>query len=84
MGDVAIKLKVMPDGPEQDIEKIKKDIEEKVNPKQIIEKDIGFGLKALEVMVVRAPDKGGTDDLENALSEIEGVASVETESVTLI
>ncbi len=85
MGKVAISLKVNLAGPEVDIEKLKEAIKEKIEVEDMQEIDIGFGLKALRIMVVRPDAEGqGTDDLENTLSEIEGVASVEVEGVTLI
>ena len=85
MGKVAISLKVNLTGPEVDLEKLKETIKEKIEVKDMEEIDIGFGLKALRIMVVRPDAEGqGTDDIENALSEIEGVGSVEVEGVTLI
>ncbi len=85
MGKVAISLKVNLEGPDVDLEKIKETIKERVSVEDMQEIDIGFGLKALRIMVVRPDAEGqGTDDLENTLAGIEGIASVEVEGVTLI
>ena len=85
MGKVAISLKVNTEGPEINLEKIKEAIREKIDVEDMQEIDIGFGLKALRLMVVRPDAEGqGTDDLENTLAGIDGVASVEVEGVTLI
>jgi len=85
MGKVAIAVKVNTVGPEVDLEKLKSVIKEKVPVEDMEEVNIGFGLKALRVMVVRPDAEGqGTDDLENTLTGIEGVANVEVENVTLI
>ena len=85
MGKVAIAIKVNTEGPRVDLEKLKSVIKEKVPVEDMEEVDIGFGLKALRVMIVRPDAEGqGTDDLENAITEIEGVAGVEVENVTLI
>ena len=85
MGKVAISLKVNLEGPDVDLEKIKETIKERVSVEDMQEIDIGFGLKALRIMVVRPDAEGqGTDDLENTLGGIEGIASVEVEGVTLI
>ncbi len=85
MGKVAISIKVNMEGPDVDLESLKKTIKEKVPVEDMEEIDIGFGLKALRVMVVRPDAEGqGTDDLEDSLTSTEGVASVEVENVTLI
>ena len=85
MGKVAISIKVNTEGPEVDLDKIKSSLNDKFSIEDTEEIDIGFGLKALRVMVVRPDAEGqGTDDLENAITEMEGVASVEVENVTLI
>ena len=84
MGKVAISIKVNTEGPDVDLESLKQAIKEKVPVEDMEELNIGFGLKALRVMVVRSDAEGqGTDDLENSLSGIDGVASVEVENVTL-
>jgi len=85
MGKVAISIKVNTEGPAVDVEKLKALIKKSVPVEDMQEIDIGFGLKALRVMVVRPDAEGqGTDDLEDAVAAIEGVASVEVENVTLI
>ncbi len=80
MGNVAIHYRVMPESAETDLGKIKK-AAEKLGAKKIEEKPIAFGLKALDVIFI-VPDSS-TSELEEKLRAIEGVASVETESVTL-
>lgn len=85
MGKVAISLKINTEGPDVDLENLKRVIKEKVSAEDMQEIDIGFGLKSLRVMVVRPDAEGqGTDDLEDTVIRIEGVASVEVEKVTLI
>jgi len=82
MGMVAVTMKVMPD-QNVDTERIKKDIMKIPNVKQIKEIPIAFGLKMIEVLFVMN-DQGGVDKLEEKLSEIEGVISVEAGDVTLV
>lgn len=90
MGNVAITLKVMPESPQSDLQQIRKSIEQlfeefhEAKLQKIYEKPIGFGLVALQVLIVMPDSAGGTDDLEKAISGIEGVGSVESEGVTLI
>lgn len=84
MGQVAVTLKVMPDSPAVDIPKLKRLIENRIDAQEIREEPIGFGLVALKVLVVLPDASGGTDRIEKELSGIEGIASVETEDVTLL
>ena len=86
MGMVAITLKVMPDSPEADLEKIKSEISSLIKDaeiKGIEEKPVAFGLKCLEVLLTM-PDNKGTASLEDSISKIEGVASVEAGNITLL
>ncbi len=85
MGDVAIILKVMPESPDVDLEKVKAAIKEKYPGTQdIVEEPIGFGLVAIKVAIV-IPDgsAGASDEAEAILASIEGVQSAEIVSLTL-
>jgi len=85
MGQVALTLKVGLEGPDVDVEEIKRKISGAVDSQDIREVPIAFGLKMLEVLLVFDDKKGAnTDDLEKKISEIEGVSSVEAGDVTLI
>jgi len=82
MGNVAVELKVMPKGPEIDLEKLKEEISKKMKIQDSKIEPLAFGLKQLKILVI-VPD-GETGDLEGKIKEIEGVSEVETGSVTLI
>lgn len=82
MGNVAVELKVMPESPEIDLEKVKEDISKKMKIQDSKIEPLAFGLKQLKILVV-VPD-GETGDLEGKIKEIEGVSEVETGSVTLV
>lgn len=84
MGQVAVTFKVMPESPEVPVSQLKKEIKDRVDAQDIKEEPIGFGLVALKVLVVLPDAAGGTDTIEKELSKIKGVASVETEDVTLL
>ncbi|MFH1802190.1 MAG: elongation factor 1-beta [archaeon] len=83
MSIAAVIVKIMPDGPDTDLEAIKKAAEEKLKEDgaQNISfevKEIAFGLKA--VMVKFAwPEEKDTSIFEDKLSGIEGVSSAETD-----
>lgn len=85
VGEVVATIKVMPESPDIDIEKIKENIIKSI-PKgaeyhKIEEEPIAFGLVALKVMVVVADEEGGTEKVEENLSKIENISSVEVEDV---
>jgi len=82
MGDVAVTLKIMPESPDTNLEKIKDEISKKIEIKDSKVESIAFGLKALKVLVV-IPDKG-VDELKEDLKNIDGISEVDVESVTLI
>ena len=87
MGEVLLVLKVYPNEPD-DLEKVKEKVP-KVLPEgaelvEIREEPIGFGFSAL-LVGVKVPDEGGIQNkVEEALSSIEEVDSVEAERATLI
>ena len=87
MADVVVKLKIMESSPDVDLgaveEKVKKIVKEKAGDgafKSEIE-PIAFGLKALIVNFVMDESLGGTDSIEEAISNLEGVESVSVEDV---
>jgi elongation factor 1-beta len=88
MGEVAIVYQVMPEGPEIDLENLKKNIE-KIVPdnarlNKIEEKPVAFGLKALHVQIILNDREGGADEIEQALGNLEFVQSVEAIQVGLL
>lgn len=89
MGTVVANIRVMPEDPGVDLatmkEHIKKAIPQGVTLKNIQEKPIAYGLKALNVQVTM-PDgqSGGTDAVEEHLRKIPHVGSVETTDVGLL
>lgn len=87
MGKVIITFKIMPESPETDLEKIKKEIKSMKNAgevKDFKEEPLAFGLKSLTVLSV-FPDEGGiAEKAETALSKVKGVQSVEAVGVTLL
>lgn len=81
MADMIIKMKVMPEDAETDIEEVlklcKKAIEDnggEIHQHEI--QPIAFGLKAL-ILVIVIDEKKGTNDIENAINEISSVSNGE-------
>ncbi len=79
-------LKIMPDGIDVNmddlLERVKGAIPEgtDVGANEVI--PVAFGLKALRMNVVREESMGGTDDIEAAITALDGVTQVEVEMVS--
>lgn len=88
MGNVMMVYKIMPEGPECDLERMETRIKEIVDERGTFKgsdrEKVAFGLKAIVTKIV-VPDEGGiVDELEEKLKEIDEVQSVSAEDVTLI
>jgi len=82
MGFTAVQMKLMPDSPSADLKAIEKGAEETINSMhktavKIEEEPIAFGLKAI-ILSFAWNDDIETEKLEEALSKIPNVSSVET------
>ena len=87
MANSIITIKVMPANPEVNLEELEVKVKEAIvnsagegETKTEIE-PVAFGLKALKIIFVVDESKGGTDNLEKEVSEIEGVNSIEVVDV---
>ncbi len=76
------KMKIMPRSPDESLDAIERVIKKKVesiggrfHDSEI--QGIAFGLKAL-IVTILLPDENGTDQIENIISSIQGVSSVQT------
>ena len=84
MATVVVTLKIMPENPDVDLDKIEKEAKTKIqafsdNEEMKSEQEpIAFGLIALKIIFVMDENKGSTDKLEEQIKTISGVNSVET------
>jgi len=84
MGKVAVKMKVMPESPDIDLDALQNRLEQslpegaKINGFQ--REDVAFGLVALLPTVIVPDDAGGSGAVEEAFGTVEGVESLEVES----
>ncbi len=84
MGEVVGTLKVMPESPDVDLEVLKEDIKKVLDEKEfekIEEEPIGFGLVALNVIIVVDDGEGGTEPAEQAITNLADVQTVEVVDV---
>jgi len=81
MADVVITFKIMPEGLDVDLNKIVNSIKKVVKKfggdvGRVEEEPVAFGLKALKIIFVIDENKGSTDELEEEISKLKGVKSV--------
>ncbi|QIB74875.1 elongation factor 1-beta [Halogeometricum borinquense] len=85
MGKVAAKMKVMPNSPEIDLDELQERLEDSLPEGAKINgferDDVAFGLVALLPTVIVPDDAGGTEAVEEAFSDVDGVESVSVENV---
>ncbi|MCU4799688.1 translation elongation factor 1B (aEF-1B) [Halomicrobium zhouii] len=85
MGKVAAKIKVMPQSPDVDLDALQERLEGALSEGAKINgferDDVAFGLVALFPTVIVPDDSGGTEAVEEAFTEVEGVESVSVENV---
>ena len=85
MGKVAAKMKVMPQSPEIDLDELQERLEnalpEGAKISRVDREDVAFGLIALFPTVVIPDEAGGTDAVEDAFADVEGVESVGVDEV---
>ena len=85
MGKVAAKLKVMPQSPDVDLDDLQERLEASLPEGAQINgferDDVAFGLIALFPTVIIPDEAGGTDAVEDAFGEVDGVESVDVDSV---
>lgn len=79
--NVVTTLRIMPTDPGVDLESIKDDLEKIVKKfgeiHKIEVKPVAFGLNSLEVVILLNDSKGGMEEIESWVRELNSVGSVE-------
>ncbi len=88
MAKAIVTIKIMPESPDEDLQAISTAAQEKINKfagengeKRIEIEPVAFGLKAVKITFVMDEQIGSTDPLENDMSTIAGVNSVDVVDV---
>lgn len=87
MAQVVITLRIMPQNPSIDLSKIEAEAKNEIvkfcdsQEFKVQIMPIAFGLKALNILFVMDESKGSTEELENKISQIIGIESVEVTDV---
>ena len=82
MGDVAAKIKIMPESVDTDLVGLKENLKNVIPAGaqlhgDIVEEPIAFGLKALIVTLIVNDEEGGTEPAEEAFAKVPGVENVQ-------
>ena len=82
MEKVAVILKIMPESPDVDMEKLQAEIREKVSCIQDMRVEpIGFGLSAIKIAMIIEDEIGSGDKIESLFAGIAGIDRAEIESL---
>ena len=86
MGLVAITIRILPDGPEVDLDRLAQAVRRALgaNLKKLDQQPVAFGLVALVATVVVEDASGGSEALEEKLAALPGVSSAETTGLSLV
>ena len=88
MGEVGLQYRVLPEGLDVDLKKLKDEIGKALPQGALLraseERPVAFGLKALHVLIVLDDKKGGAEQVETAISGVSGVQSVEIVEMGLL
>lgn len=82
MADVIIIIKIMPESPDTDMKKLEDSVKKKIakftgnKEFRVNIEEVAFGLKALNITFIMDENKGGTEKLEDDISNIDGINSV--------
>ena len=85
-GVVIVTIKLMPDSPDTDLEKMSEQASEKISSfggkvGKSEQEPVAFGLKALNIMFSMPEEKGSTEELENEIAGMPGLSSVQVTDV---
>lgn len=86
MADVVITFKIMPESPDENLDELKDKAEHLIKEfggevGKVEKEPIGFGLVALIMIFVMNENLGSTEELEDKIKEIKGIAGVEVTDV---
>jgi translation elongation factor EF-1beta len=79
MGDVAATYKIFVEDMEK-FNEVKVEVQ-KLNPKAMVEEELGFGIKTIKAVFIIGDEGGLLDKLEASLSAIKGVSEIKAEEM---
>ncbi|MCL4357207.1 MAG: elongation factor 1-beta [Candidatus Thermoplasmatota archaeon] len=88
MAEVAMTFSVLPENSEDDVDILAQDIRKVLNGKcrvvSITKKELAFGLKSLQLVVIVKDEGGQQDMVEDAVRTIKGIGQIDIEDSSLV
>lgn len=88
MAEVAMTFSVLPENSEDDVDVLAQDIRKVLNGKcrvvNIDKKELAFGLKSLQLVVIVKDEGGQQDMVEDAVRTIKGIGQIDIEDSSLV
>ncbi len=82
MAEVIITYRILPEGPEVDLDDLELRIKKTVNPDQIKREPMVFGMYSIIVVKIIPDESGESDKMETQLRGIKGVSEIEVTDMT--
>ena len=86
MGVVALTLRILPEGPEVDLDRLRDAVRAALGPrlKSLAAHPLAFGLVALVATVLVDDASGAAEQIEATVAGLPGVSTAETTDVSLV
>ena len=88
MAEVAMTFSVLPENSKDDVDILAQDIRKVLNGKcrvvSITKKELAFGLKSLQLVVIVKDEGGQQDMVEDAVRTIKGIGQIDIEDSSLV
>ena len=88
MAEVAMTFSVLPENSEDDVDILAQDIRKVLNGKcrvvSITKKELAFGLKSLQLVVIVKDEGGQQDMVDDAVRTIKGIGQIDIEDSSLV
>jgi elongation factor 1-beta len=88
MGEVALQYRILPESIDTDLNKLVGEVVAALPKGALMKahelKPVAFGLKALHVLIVVDDKQGGAEQIEEAVSAVSGVQSIEIVEMGLL
>jgi elongation factor 1-beta len=82
MAKVALELRVLPKDVNVNMEKLEKEIMEKIKPEKISKRPIAFGLECVLLIKIVEDAEGEVEKVENSLKEIRDIGQIEVTRIS--
>lgn len=81
MGEVVVTLQLMPEEAGADLDHLEEEVRSRIEVHSIEREPVAFGLESLRVKTIVPDAAGGTNEIEESLSSIDGVKNIRVTDV---